>query len=247
MYMIAGPNGSGKSTIIDEARTTIPASVKHYINADNIEKELKATARLQLEDFSVSTDRTEFINFVASSSLTQVKHLVDPHAGISVAGEVIDFGSTPINSYIASFIADFLRQKLIQKEQSFTFETVMSHGSKIDLLRQTRDSEYRNYLFFVATESYWINIQRVENRVARKGHHVDEQRIKNRYTRTLSLLIDAIKLTHAAYIFDNSAQQARLILEIKEGSIIEEKVPPDEIPQWVEQYVLRFRKADGRL
>lgn len=247
MYMVAGPNGSGKSTIIDEARTTIPASIQHYINADNIEKELKKTARLHLENFSVSTDRTELLSFIASSSLTQVKHLADPHTGISVAGEVIDFGNTPINSYIASLIADFLRQKLIQKGQSFTFETVMSHGSKIDLLRQTRDLQYRNYLFFVATESYWINIQRVENRVAQEGHHVDEQRIKDRYLRTLRLLIDAVRLTHEAYIFDNSAQEAKLILEIKEGSIIEEKVPPEEIPHWVEQYVLRFRKGDGRL
>ena len=40
------------------------------------------------------------------------------------------------NSYFASVAADFLRQKLLAVRRSFTFETVMSHSGKMDLLKQ---------------------------------------------------------------------------------------------------------------
>ena len=63
-----------------------------------------------------------------------------------------------VNSYFASVAGDFLRQKLLAQKISFTFETVMSHPSKVELLAEAQRAGYRTYLYFVATEDPAINI-----------------------------------------------------------------------------------------
>lgn len=145
-----------------------------------------------------------------------------------------------INSYFASVAADFLRRKLIAAQRSFTFETVMSHRSKVELLQNARDAGYRTYLYFVATDDPSINISRVANRVALGGHAVPEGKIEERYHRSLGLLMDAICLTNRAYVFDNSTDNAdgthTWLAEITDGRVLELK--SDRIPSWFKRAVL---------
>ncbi len=61
---------------------------------------------------------------------------------------------------------------------TFTFETVMSHPDKIELLHKAQQSGFRTYLYYVATEDPEINISRVENRVSSGGHPVPREKIK---------------------------------------------------------------------
>ena len=72
-----------------------------------------------------------------------------------------------MNSYLASVAVDFLRTRLIQARTSFTFETVMSHPDKVQILARARRAGFRTYLYFVATDDPAINISRVRNRVRR--------------------------------------------------------------------------------
>jgi predicted ABC-type ATPase len=80
----------------------------------------------------------------------------------------------------------------------------MSHHSKVDLLAQAQAAGYRTYLYFVATDDPVINISRVKSRVKLGGHNVPEDKIAERYHRSLELLMDAIRHTNRAYVFDNS-------------------------------------------
>jgi predicted ABC-type ATPase len=141
---------------------------------------------------------------------------------------------------LASVAGDFLRQKLLELRLSFTFETVMSHRSKVELLAKARKAGYRTYLYFVATEDPAINVSRVRNRVNLGGHPVPEDRIVSRYQRSLDLLMEAIRLTNRAYIFDNSGDNAERkhswIAEITDGRDIELK--SDQIPVWFKRSVL---------
>jgi predicted ABC-type ATPase len=116
------------------------------------------------------------------------------------------FGEVEVNSYFASVAADFIRQILLRNQVSFTIETVMSHPSKVDLLRQAQNGGFRTYLYYIATDDPAINISRVRNRVIMGGHSVPEDLIVNRYYRSLDLLMDAIRYTNRAYVFDNSGQ-----------------------------------------
>lgn len=132
--------------------------------------------------------------------------------------------------------ADFIRKKLLEYKKSFTFETVMSSYDKIELLKVSKSLGYRNYLYYISTSDPSINISRVKNRVAFKGHDVPEDKIISRYYRSLGFLKEAVKLSDRAYIFDNSSEEKTWICEITNGSDVDFKV--DEIPSWVEEYLL---------
>jgi len=149
-----------------------------------------------------------------------------------------------VNSYFASVVGDLLRQMLLEQKVSFTFETVMSHPGKVDLLMQAQSLGYRTYLYFVATDDPAINISRVRNRVKLGGHAVPEDKIEERYHRSLALLMDAIRHTNRAYIFDNSGDNAdgkhTWLAEITEGQKLELKT--DKIPAWFTRAVLEKTK-----
>lgn len=150
--------------------------------------------------------------------------------------EIPIFSNVNINSYFASVCADFIRKKLLEKRKSFTFETVMSSYDKIELMKIAKKLGYKNYLYYIATSDPLINISRVKNRVALKGHNVPEDKIVSRYYRSLEYLKDAVKFTDRAYIFDNSSSNKTWICEITDGSNVDIKV--DNAPNWVYKYLL---------
>lgn len=128
------------------------------------------------------------------------------------------------------------KNKLIEDDKSFTFETVMSMPDKIDLLRRAQKKGYRTYLYYVATEDPEINISRVENRVKMGGHSVPKDKIISRYYRSLDLLMDAVQSTNRAYIFDNSSHQHIWLAEITNGKTLEMKT--DQMPTWFKKALL---------
>ncbi|MCK6389486.1 MAG: zeta toxin family protein [Azonexus sp.] len=227
LRMFAGPNGSGKSTLKDYLA---PEWLGVYVNADEIEKTLRSGPGLNFRDFSIDVTNTEFQAFLAASTLLAKQNLLDEAAQLQVVNGVLTFGNILPNSYYASVLADLIRQKLLEEGESFTFETVMSHPSKVGFLQSARDKGFRTYLYFVATEDPDINIDRVRHRVAMGGHHVDTDKIISRYDNSLNLLFDAVLNTDRAYIFDNSGYERVWIAEVVDAQTIELK--SDVMPNW---------------
>ena len=144
--------------------------------------------------------------------------------------------SKDTNSYEAALIADFLRQLLITKGETFSFETVMSHPSKLEIFKNAQAAGFKNYLYFISTESADINVNRVQERSQKGGHPVNEQKIRERYLRSMALLSEMIPYCRRCFIFDNSTDSYRLIAEIENGNII--KSHSDDLPDWIDTYVL---------
>lgn len=120
-----------------------------------------------------------------------------------------DIAATLIGSYDgrvreAQRMADALREECLSHKRDFTFETVMSHLSKVQFLQRARVLGYSNVLYFVGTESPELNVARVRQRVALGGHDVPKDRIAKRYYRTMSLLPEAIAQCDRVVLFDNS-------------------------------------------
>jgi predicted ABC-type ATPase len=111
----------------------------------------------------------------------------------------------PARSRQAQAIADFQRDRCLASKSSFSFETVMSHPSKVNFMIRAHDAGYDVTLYFVCTSNPEINIRRVENRVRRGGHDVPHERIVSRYWRTLELLPHAALVARRTVLFDNSA------------------------------------------
>ena len=111
----------------------------------------------------------------------------------------------PQRSKQAQSIADFRRDSCLQRRMSFSFETVMSHQSKIEVMLRAYDLGYDVTVYFVATSDPEINVRRVENRVALGGHDVPHDRIRARYFRALNFLAHAALVAGRTVVFDNSA------------------------------------------
>lgn len=106
----------------------------------------------------------------------------------------------------------------------------MSSDDKIRALERAQDVGFKNYLYYIATDDPDINIQRVQNRVRAGGHSVPEEKIRQRYYRSLNLLLDAIRFSDRAFIFDNSGNENIWLAEVTPTGNIDIKV--DEVPDW---------------
>jgi len=222
--MFAGPNGSGKSTL----KSYLPPQLLGvYLNSDEIEQDIRRQCFLNFAEYGVTTTGDEVLTFFKQSSQLINTGFGDATKQLGFADGRLDFGKVAVNSYFAASAADFLRKKLLERKVSFTFETVMSHRSKVDLLARTQQVGYRTYLYFVATDDPAINVSRVRNRVRSGGHAVPEDRIVTRYYRSLNLLMEAIRHTNRAYVFDNSGdskdRKHTWIAEITDGRVMDLK------------------------
>jgi predicted ABC-type ATPase len=236
--MFAGPNGSGKSTF----KTLLPSElVGIYLNPDEIETEIAKSGYIDVASRGIVTTTDEVTHFFERSELFRKSGV--PIASVSIVSDGrIQFENVPAAGYLAAAAIDFLRTKLLEQQISFTFETVMSHPSKIAVLKQSKELGFRTYIYFIATDDPIININRVRRRVDQGGHAVPEDKIRSRYYRSLDLLIDAIRNTNRAYVYDNTITKKpdehdpTWLAEITEGKELEMKV--DSVPAWFRHYVL---------
>ena len=100
--------------------------------------------------------------------------------------------------------ANNMRDKCLDERVNFSFETVMSHPSKIEILKQAKANGFVVIVYFVSTSDPDINVARVAQRVASGGHDVPRDRIVARYARAMDQLPDAVAAADRAYLFDNS-------------------------------------------
>lgn len=235
MRVFAGPNGSGKTTIVKSLQSEIGFGI--YVNADDIEKMLSESKVLLFDSYQLKIEENLLQQFFKTSTFSPVKrNEQDLFTKLTVINNVLHVNTT-IDSYLAADIAEFIRQQLLANGLSFTYETVMSHESKITFLQKARENDYRVYLYFIATEDPEINISRVNIRVAQNGHAVNPEVITSRYFKSLKLLKPAVKHSNRAYVFDNSNMASVLIAEITDGADVM-VYDPEKAPNWFSKYLI---------
>lgn len=232
LRVFAGPNGSGKSTI---QALLAPEWIGAYVNADDIEKKLRASGELPLAGYALNAAPEilleRFTGHLASSRLLQNHQLADVAGHCAITGDAtVQIPPARINSYVAAVLADAIRRELLRQGSTFTFETVMSSPDKIRFMREAQAQGYRTYLYFVATDDPAINIERVRLRVLQGGHPVPEDKIRSRYLRSIGLLDEACTVSNRAYIFDNSGEAQQLIAEVTDGDRLHPHA--EVLPAW---------------
>lgn len=232
LRVLAGPNGSGKSTIKLDLK---PQWIGVFVNADEMERDLNATQGfLSLRNLGISGDAAAVLKRIRHSlktfGLEKKLDLPALLAGITLDKALTLWVPGPYNSYLAAALAEAMRQELLEEGQTFTFETVMSHPSKIGFMRDARARGYRVYLYFVATDDPEINIDRVHRRVLQGGHPVDDGKIIERYHKSIALMTEACEIAHRAYIFDNSGSRHKLLAEVTDFEMI--KLASSRLNPW---------------
>jgi predicted ABC-type ATPase len=230
LRVFAGPNGSGKSTLFDTIASKF--YVGDFINSDLIENEIATKGFINLDRFGLVLSAEDLENFKkdeAIVSLLEKAHKQNKEIDVILKNNVIIDKSKSTHSYEAAFITSFIRKHLVEKGISYSFETVMSHISKLDELKLAKSKGYKTYLYFVCIEDPEINISRIENRVQKGGHPVPRDKVISRYHQTLANLLPALKLVDKAYIFDNSSKSMKLFAEVISGEL---NILDDKIPVW---------------
>lgn len=134
-----------------------------------------------------------------------------------------------------SMVQEQMQTALAAKED-IIYETVFSHPSKLELIRQARAIGYFVRLFFICTDSPRINVSRVAKRFASGGHDVPGDKVTNRYHRSLRYGAQAMRLVQRGYLFDNSIEavdeqyQFHPVFRTIEGCQTKIYIPVEEMP-----------------
>lgn len=238
LRVFARPNGSGKSTLFEDIHHKFDTG--YFVNSDAIEKEIGSTGFVNLEKFGLSLTEQDLQSFFQehnAQSLLKKSELEGHAINIEIKENVIVDKSNDTHSYEASLITSFLRKHLLNRGISYSFETVMSHISKLDEIRNAKELGYKTYLYFVCLDDSQLNISRVQNRVKKGGHSVPQNKIIERYLRTLDNLLPAVLLVEKAYLFDNSSGKMLLVAEVLQGELTI-LVEEEKLPNWFIEYIV---------
>jgi predicted ABC-type ATPase len=104
----------------------------------------------------------------------------------------------------AAMQAEALRNSLLDGSADFSFETVLSTERNLLLLERAKELGYEVQCIYVMTCDENINVARVRARHCAGGHDVPEDKIRERYHRSLALLPRLIDVCDKILVYDNS-------------------------------------------
>lgn len=149
-------------------------------------------------------------NGSGKSTITRLANIIEPYVNaddIKRANHCSDIE--------AAEMADNMRNSLIDRGESFTFETVLSTGRNLELLRRAKEKGYFIRCIYVLTAHASINVDRVKVRTASGGHDVPKEKIISRYEKALKLLPQLLDICDVCHIYDNSNQPFRIFKKRK--------------------------------
>lgn len=149
-------------------------------------------------------------NGSGKSTITKLANIIEPYINAD------DIKRTTLCSDIeAAISADKLRNELIDKGESFTFETVLSTDRNLKLLQRAKEKGYFIRCIYVLTADPAINISRVKVRTLSGGHDVPKDKIISRYSKALALIPELIEVCDICHIYDNSDTPFRIFKKRK--------------------------------
>jgi predicted ABC-type ATPase len=239
--LFAGPNGSGKSTLIHAISKDF--QMGYFINADQIEYELANSKYIDLflRFGKLNLTYKDWKDFLYEYQQEDSRANIIDFTVLDIQESILVWKGS-ITSYAASIIASFLRYRMIQQSVTFSFETVMSHPSKVEFITRAQKLGFKTYLYFICTDDPLINIERVKNRKQMGGHNVDPKLIESRYYRSLENLQEAFLKVDRAFVIDSSNRNRNLILEKKGETVFNHT---EMIPGWVNKYLLEKLNWNG--
>lgn len=126
-------------------------------------------------------------------------------------------GRAEEHAYDASAAAAIARDQAIAARQSVITETVFSHPSKVDLIKQGLAAGYLVELHVMLVPED-LAVARVAHRVTVGGHTVPEDKVRQRYRRLWQLIAQAREIVDRATFYDNtSSKPFKLVAVFERG------------------------------
>jgi predicted ABC-type ATPase len=135
------------------------------------------------------------------------------------------------HAYEAARIAAATRSRLIELGRPFVAETVFSHPSKLELIRDAHQANYIVVLHVLLIPEE-LAVQRVKYRVQAGGHGVPEAKIRERHRRLWALVADAIVRADTSTVYDNAGIAGpRIVAQISGGDLVGSPTWPAWTPE----------------
>ena len=138
-----------------------------------------------------------------------------------------------------------LLERAVAERLDFAFETTLGGHTITALLQQALAVGFEVRVWFVGLSSPELHIARVRSRVARGGHDISEETIRERYDRSRINLIALMPRLTELRVFDNSFEadpragrvpRPALILHLAKGKIVQ-MADLTETPPWAKPLV----------
>lgn len=146
-----------------------------------------------------------------------------------------------------------LLERAIAERLDFAFETTLGGQTITSLLEKALEAGIEVRILFVGLRSPELHMARVRSRVARGGHNIPEEKIRERYDRSRIHLIELMPRLTELRVVDNSFEadphaghplQPTLVLHLKKGRIVE-MVGLAKTPQWAKPMVAAAMRRAG--
>lgn len=132
--------------------------------------------------------------------------------------------------YEAARAADDLRHRYLAEGETFCAETVFSHPSKVDFVREAKRHGFEVNLVYIHLETD-LHVARVIQRVSIGGHDVPAHKIRPRVSRLRANVKAALPLCDSVAFYDNSDSDRPfdLVLTVRAGRVAPNRLP---LPTW---------------
>ena len=145
---------------------------------------------------------------------------------------------TGLDAYSAADTVAAIRDQLIRRGEGFVTETVFSDpvGEKVRVLEGAVKSGYDVTLIYIGISGPDLSYRRVRARVEAGGHDVPEEKLAERYERSLANLERAIVRLPRVLVYDNSsfACPFRLLAEFRSGKATLQGTGP--VAEWAKPF-----------
>lgn len=119
----------------------------------------------------------------------------------------------------------------ISVHKTIGVETVLSTPKYRRLVDKAKSLGFLVWIIYVVLDSPERSIERIKLRVAKGGHHVADEDVRKRYTRSLGQFPWFLEQADRAWIYDNSGATPQLVGEKIDGVIT---VAEDALPALLE-------------
>jgi predicted ABC-type ATPase len=147
-----------------------------------------------------------------------------------------------------------LLQRAIAERLNFAFETTLGGNTIPALLSSALAAGLEVRVWYVGLSSVELHIARVRARVAKGGHPIPEQKIRERFDRSRLNLIRLLPRLTELLVYDNSSDanpdagerpDPKLLLHMDSGQLVG-SCDLRLIPEWAKPIVAAALKIDGR-
>lgn len=155
-------------------------------------------------------------------------------AGLRFVNADVLAAELSVEPYEAARLANALRRALVERKESFIFETMFSDpvGDKVAFLEEAARSGYVVVLCFIGLSGPDQSTERVAMRVSQGGHDVPDDKLLSRFSRTFANLRAAIARLPHVLIYDNSDLDVpyRRVAVFEHGQL---RYLQEPVPEWL--------------